>query len=171
MTAISRPAQQQAAPALDGFRLADANINPLTGLSTDYLNHFNEAIMLLEMLPEASECVLDFFAWRPLTYSEHFIASRLKERELAVAAYQSADPKLRQSLDGLASTMTAILTATRDAMRSGLPEPEVVRLAQRAVECLKPLVARAGAVINGGESTTSDTGVAPQDVVDALMER
>jgi hypothetical protein len=26
------------------------NINPVTGLSTDYLNHFTEAIMLLELL-------------------------------------------------------------------------------------------------------------------------
>ena len=26
------------------------NINPATGLATDYLNHFNEAIMLLDML-------------------------------------------------------------------------------------------------------------------------
>jgi hypothetical protein len=31
-------------------RLADANINPASGLATDYLNHFNEAIMLLEIL-------------------------------------------------------------------------------------------------------------------------
>ena len=44
----------QAADGLTGGeeapRLADANINPVTGLATDYLNHFNEAIMLLEML-------------------------------------------------------------------------------------------------------------------------
>ena len=33
-----------------GPRLADANINPATGLATDYLNHFNEAIILLDML-------------------------------------------------------------------------------------------------------------------------
>jgi len=30
--------------------LLAANINPRTGLATDYLNHFNEAIMLLEMI-------------------------------------------------------------------------------------------------------------------------
>ena len=33
-------------------RLRAANINPRTGLATDYLNHFNEAIMLLEMIPD-----------------------------------------------------------------------------------------------------------------------
>jgi hypothetical protein len=47
--------------AEDGARasaaLANANINPRTRLATDYLNHFNEAIMLLYMLSSAPECV------------------------------------------------------------------------------------------------------------------
>ena len=33
-----------------GLRLTDSNINPATGLATDYLNRFNEAVMLLDML-------------------------------------------------------------------------------------------------------------------------
>lgn len=37
-------------------RLRVANINPRTGLATDYLNHFNEAVMLLEMVPDMPEC-------------------------------------------------------------------------------------------------------------------
>ncbi len=40
--------------------LRAANINPRTGLATDYLNHFNEAIMLLEMVPDMPECAEDF---------------------------------------------------------------------------------------------------------------
>ena len=49
-------------------RLTDANINPATGLATDYLNHFNEAIMLLEMLSSCPECRADFLGWRPTSY-------------------------------------------------------------------------------------------------------
>ena len=62
-------------------RLADANINPATGLATDYLNHFNEAIMLLEMLSSCPECRDDFLGWRPMSYREHFAASRFKGRD------------------------------------------------------------------------------------------
>ena len=40
--------------------LSAANINPRTGLATDYLNHFNEAVMLLEMVPDMPECAEDF---------------------------------------------------------------------------------------------------------------
>jgi hypothetical protein len=48
-------------------RLRAANINPRTGLATDYLNHFNEAIMLLEMIPDMPECAEDFLGWQPLS--------------------------------------------------------------------------------------------------------
>ena len=84
-----------------GERLAEANINPATGLATDYLNHFNEAIMLLEMLPSCPDCVEDFLAWRPMSYREHFAGSHFKGRDLAIAAYDAADPGLRERLDAL----------------------------------------------------------------------
>ena len=64
---------------IDGARaeqLRAANINPRSGLATDYLNHFNEAIMLLEMVPDMPECAEDFLTWTPLSYAEHFWADR-----------------------------------------------------------------------------------------------
>src|SRR5690348_18429333 len=89
--------------------LKAANINPRTGLATDYLNHFNEAIMLLEMIPDMPECSDDFLQWRPLSYAEHFHASNFKARDLAISAYESADPAVRAEFDQLANTMTSIL--------------------------------------------------------------
>ena len=72
--------------------LRAANINPRTGLATDYLNHFNEAIMLLEMIPDMPECAEDFLTWRPLSYAEHFTASNFKARDLAIEAYEFGRP-------------------------------------------------------------------------------
>src|SRR5437879_2914571 len=69
-------------------QLRAANINLRTGLATDYLNHFNEAIMLLEMVPDMPECAEDFLTWRPLSYAEHFWASNFKARDLAIEAYE-----------------------------------------------------------------------------------
>ena len=60
------------AAARASAQLRAANINPRTGLATDYLNHFNEAVMLLEMIPDMPECAEDFLTWRPLSYAEHF---------------------------------------------------------------------------------------------------
>ncbi|MBV9348091.1 MAG: hypothetical protein JOZ70_10490 [Pseudolabrys sp.] len=148
-------------------QLAQANINPVTGLATDYLNHFNEAVMLLEMLPDCPDCIDDFLAWRPLTYREHFAASRFKERQMAVAAYDAADPTARDCLDTLADTMTDVLQSARLAMQAGLPAENAARLARRTAASLKPLIARAGAIINGEAVSDADA----QAAVDRLMRR
>src|SRR5437764_10516087 len=92
-----RPTLQPTGPEAEA-RLAEllaANINPRTGLATDYLNHFNEAVMLLEMIPDMPECAEDFLGWQPLTYREHFTASHFKARELPIQAYDSADGLIR----------------------------------------------------------------------------
>jgi hypothetical protein len=159
-------------PGISPERLVHANINPTTGLATDYLNHFNEAIMVLEMLSAMPDCVDDFLAWRPMTYCEHFEASSFKERELAVEAYKVADPAARRQLDELAETMNGILTATRDALQLGLSPRAAGTLAAQAADWLKPMVARAGAVINGTfmPAPIEVAGPAPQATVDALFK-
>ena len=154
----------------DAVRLAEVNINPATGLASDYLNHFNEAIMLLEMLPICPDCLDDFLAWRPMSYREHFEASRVKGRSLAIAAYDAADPSLRNSLDKLAGTMTAVLEATRAAMSSAASPQSAPVVADRAAALLRPLVARAGAVINGEDIAVSGEPMTPQAMVDGLMK-
>ena len=168
MQAVEDWAEGEARAAM---RLADANINPVTGLATDYLNHFNEAIMLLEMLSGSPDCIADFLDWRPKNYREHFIASRFKDRHIAVAAYDAASPSVRNCLDMLAETMTAVLEAAGAAMRSGLPEPAARQLARQAVAALKPLVARAGAVINGDAEALAADASTPQAAVDRLLTR
>src|ERR1700751_6468635 len=130
--------------------LKAANINPQTGLATDYLNHFNEAIMLLEMIPDMPECSEDFLQWRPLSYAEHFTASNFKARDLAIEAYEAADPVIRAEFDHVTGTMTSILTAVGDAMREAQQDTTRTRLAEQATSWVKPLVTAAGGMINGG---------------------
>jgi len=88
----------EAAAALAGGarRFGAANINPATGLASDYVNHFNEAIMLLEILPSCPDCRDDFLAWRATSYAEHFAGSPFKDRALAIAAYDAADALMKQ---------------------------------------------------------------------------
>ena len=144
---------------LDEDRAAElraANINPRTGLATDYLNHFNEAIMLLEMIPDMPECAGDFLEWRPLSYAEHFHASNFKARDLAISAYESTEPAIRAEFDQLTGTMTSILTAVSQAMREATQDKTRARLAEQATAWVKPLVMAAGGVINGGSEGDVD---------------
>ncbi len=168
------PAASQISPvfessdALSAAALAAANINPNTRLATDYLNHFNEAIMLLEMIPDMPECADDFLVWEPLSYPEHFRHSNFKARDLAIAAYDSADPEIRARFDGLCDTLTSILTATRDAMGEATQATTRVRLAEQATGWLKPLVAQAGGVINGATEEQAEEAQ-PQSDADLIM--
>ena len=93
MTAAANrePTARQAPPDAEAYLVA-ANVNPHTGFATDYLNHFNEAIMLLELLSDVPECREDFFAWQPKKYDEHFAASKSKHRDFAIAAYSKLIP-------------------------------------------------------------------------------
>src|SRR5579864_8425080 len=137
-------------------QLRAANINPRTGLATDYLNHFNEAVMLLEMVPDIPECAEDFLGWQPLSYAEHFTASNFKARDLAIEAYESADPAIRAALDNTTSAMTSILTAVGAAMREASQDKTRARLAEQATTWVKPLVMQAGGIINGDPEADVD---------------
>ncbi|MEO6843193.1 MAG: hypothetical protein ABI192_20805 [Bradyrhizobium sp.] len=137
--------------------LRAANINPRTGLATDYLNHFNEAIMLLEMIPDMPECAEDFLEWQPLSYCEHFTASNFKGRDLAIEAYDSAAAGIRAGFDNITSAMTSILTAVGTAMREAKQDKTRATLAEQATGWVKPLVAQAGGIINGDTNADVET--------------
>jgi hypothetical protein len=151
---LSPPAPIDAARAA---ALRAANINPHTGLATDYLNHFNEAVMLLELIPDMPECTEDFLGWQPLSYCEHFTASNFKGRDLAIDAYECADPGIRAEFDNLTSAMTSILNAVGAAMREVKQDRTRAVLAEQATGWVKPLVAQAGGVINGDTHADVDT--------------
>jgi hypothetical protein len=150
-------------------RLAAANINPATGLASDYLNHFNEAIMLLDMLPLCPECRDDVLSWQPRSYREHFLNSGLSSGQLAIAAYEEADPELRAALEAVSDMMTALLVRARTLLADGLAPDMAAALGCRTAAELKPLVARAGALINGDANAAEVAG--PQTMVDGLLQR
>ena len=172
---LKKPANDFDTPAADGTidaaraaALKAANINPKTGLATDYLNHFNEAIMLLEMIPAMPECAGDFLSWQPLTYAEHFVASNFKGRDLAIKTYNEAPDRIRVPFDEACDTMTSILMAIRDAVAGSQQDVTKTRLAENAVGWLKPLVAKAGGMINGASEAEADEAQ-PQSDADMIM--
>ena len=147
------------------------NINPVTGLSTDYLNHFTEAIMLLELLPADPGCLADFLAWEPRDYREHFAVSHFSNRDAVIAAYETADPELSRSLDMLADLMNTLLLATREAISANPAAPKSHALARRSATVLKPIVTRVSALINGTAPGLSNRASVPQAAIDAMFRR
>lgn len=76
-----------------------ANVNPNTGLATDYLNLFNEAIMLFEMGLDMPEMAEELTEWAPCSYIEHFERSGFEHRDIVVGAYHAAPEDRRRMFD------------------------------------------------------------------------
>jgi hypothetical protein len=169
--AVSAIDGSASAPSADTSGSGIPNINPITGLSTDYLNHFTEAIMLLEILPDMPDCLADFLAWEPKDYREHFAACHFRNRERVIAAYEAADPELSGSLDMLADLMNTMLLATREAIASNPATLKSQALAQRTAAVLKPIVMRVSALINGTAPGLSNRANVPQVAIDAMFRR
>lgn len=132
------------------------NINQNTLLATDYLNHFNEIIMLLELVPEMPECYQDASEWRPKSYAEHFRDSGFSDAELAILAYENAPENYRQAFDATVVQMDRLvldaLPQIRELVEAGDPG-----LLQEAVESvtrkLESFVDVASSIINGNMDT------------------
>lgn len=93
------------------IRRKGANINPESLLATDYLNHFNEIIMLFDLAADMPECFEDAAAWQPLSYEEHFARSNLGEKDLTIEAYQHSPDDIRAQFDMAVHALDAHLLA------------------------------------------------------------
>ena len=159
-------------------------INTETLLSTDYLNHFNELIMMLEMVPDMPEMFEEARAWEPKTYQDHFHDSAFTHKDLAIMAYDHAPPEYREPLD-------QTIVQLNDRIKDGLQkigvliehgEPDLLRIETTSISRgFQELMDRAGAIINGVESEVVETGelvhdeqadgnVMKQDDIDSLFD-
>lgn len=143
------------------------NVNSRTFLATDYLNHFNEAIMLLEILPTApAELAADLAAWRYESYEEHFELSGFRDKGLAIAGYRYSPPGIRKAFDDVAEDISTQLSGLLKKVQAGVEQNDmdvVNMLCMEAVPELQAKVEMASAIINGEVGPALDTTDAPTD--------
>lgn len=151
--------------------LVAANINPRTGLATDYLNHFNEMVMLLRLYPDTPDLREEILGWEPRAYAEHFRQTGFRDKALALDAYLAAPRPLVKRLDVLVAEMdTVLLEAQRTVATAEGCDTRAV-LAECA-DMVGILLNRAGALMNG-HLDASDASFEPDDAqaaIDSLFE-
>lgn len=174
MGAVNNPAIDRPAGGMDFSpeALAAANIHPETRLATDYLNHFNEVVMLFELLPQMREIAQDIRAWTPRSYTDHFRASTFKDRELAIAAYDTVRPSHREAFERTIAALDATLGHARDLLdRATSPGDEIFRMIKDVLDGkVKPLLSHAMALINDTpDLPAEDYSETAQDNIDAMF--
>ncbi|MEQ9608253.1 MAG: hypothetical protein RLN99_11365 [Kiloniellaceae bacterium] len=132
------------------------NINQNTLLATDYLNHFNEIIMLLEMVPSMPECYEDASEWRPKSYADHFRDSCFSDAELAILAYENAPENYRQAFDATIEQMDRLVLEAmpriKTLIEAGAEGPLQVGV-EGVTRKLQSFVDVASSIINGNMDT------------------
>jgi hypothetical protein len=86
--------------------------------------------------------------WTPDGISNPSNKLKRVARDLAIEAYELSDAK--DEFDNITASMTSILTAVGTAMREAKQDKTRATLAEQATNWVKPLVALAGGIINGG---------------------
>lgn len=176
-------------PALADFSvpaLVAANINPTSFLATDYLNHFNEAAMLLELAADAPELLDELRNWAPKSYADHFHDSQFAGRDLACRAYEASPPEFRLPFELTVRTINRrilrCLAETEAQRAAGRSDAEIARDLHDAGAAISRLIATAGAIINGHRTRlrneqvvveapkSADTASLDQGAIDALFD-
>jgi len=96
---------------------ASSLVNPASGLANDYLNLFNEIVMLIEQLPAMPELFEDLLAWKPTTYQEYFSRSDLPGRHSALADYNQLNPRFRRRFEAVVEELDRLAVGTVASIR------------------------------------------------------
>ncbi len=147
-------------------RAGGTNVNSQTLLATDYLNHFNEIVMLLEMLPDLPDCLEDARAWRPKSYAEHFADSAIADRDLAIEAYPIAPERYRHPFEQTIEVMNETVATSIARCEAAIAREDDDRLREivgQGSRVLQHLVDKASAIIHGREARLD------QSEIDALI--
>lgn len=134
-------------------RYVGTAVNPQTLLATDYLNHFNEAIMLLEMLPDMPDCLEDLNEWSPKSYVQHFEEARFHTNDLCIEAYAFVEPNTKKKFENV---IAALDRNVEKAIAAG--ERGDMQALGAETAFLRALIDKASGIINGTSATSGDFG-------------
>jgi len=148
---------------IDAQTLKAANINSATFLATDYLNHYNEAAMLVGMLADMPEMCDLIIEWQPISYADHFRQTGFSDKELAIAAFEQAPPDVLSRFRAACNEVEEAIYEVQRQLRAA-PE-KAARVAVYGQEIFE-LISLVGGVINGeGEQTIEDGAQADVDAL------
>ncbi len=130
--------------------LSAINVNLSTGFATNYLNHYVEILLLLEMLPSMPECLEDIGLWEPMDYVEHVRLSGLPQSELVIEAFEHSDTKRKDTLADVTNEVdTEVLRYINQAQKAVAvgDDEQTAAIAREAKEVLTPMLEKISSVI------------------------
>jgi hypothetical protein len=142
-------------------RRAELLVNPASGLANDYLNLFNEIVMLIETLPTMPDLFEDLQRWRPTSYREYFRRSILPGRGSAIENYDKLDARFRRNFESIVEELdrrsTGAVAAVRRQFKLRDEDPEALAtICERGGANIREVLDRATSLVNNGAIITGD---------------
>lgn len=145
-------------------------VNPASGVANDYLNHFNEILLLIEnlpvLLPEMVDEILD---WSPKSYQDYFRASPLPGSAAAITLYERLNHDFRRSFEGIVDEINrvaldsvAVISREREASGNVCAE-RVEKFCESASATMRAMLLRAENLVNYGEAEPVEASQAMAD--------
>lgn len=144
----------------DAAAMRAANVNPETGLATDYLNLFNEYIMLADLVADGSMDADILADWQPLDYESHFVHTNFAGVKTVLAAYRALPPEARDEFDEAVNGLIDLILAHQHH----------VRIAPASVEDIKEQRDKVAALISGPEPGSDIDKDHMQAAIDAMFD-
>jgi len=142
-------------------------------LSTDYLNRYAEALMLIDLAADDPGVVQDLRSWRSLSYREHFETSPLRIAASALEAYDRLSPERQAGFESLCLAMNRLVTTATALLADRTDGLDAVAIVEVAGDALRRQIARATEFINanGAVDIVAIEMHELQAEVDALLRR
>ena len=147
-------------------RAAGSNLDSDTLLATDYLNHFNEIVMLLEMVPDMPDIMEEVKAWQPKDYVEHFRDSTIADRELAMEAYAHVLSVYREPFEHTVRQLDNVIVTSVQLLERYIEAGDQSMLREQATvmsRMIQRLLDTASGIIHGATKTMD------QEEIDAII--
>lgn len=148
-------------------------VNPKSGIANDYLNTFNEILLLIENLPVLlPEMVDELLQWKPTGYREYFQASSLPGSRVALEIYDGLPEPIRSHFERMIEAVNGVALASVDTIKThrcpeGNIDPDhVTDYCEKASMEMRLQLEQLSDFVNNGYQPSSET---PQDMADRIM--
>jgi hypothetical protein len=152
---------------------ASALVNPASGVANDYMNHFNEILLMIENLPALlPEMVDEMLAWRPVSYRAYFESSPLPGSVEVLEIYDSLEEDFRRDFESMVELLDKIILesigviSTHRRDDGTIEADEIGETCARLSAQLRTVLDRTADLVNHGYAPPLER---PQNMADRIL--
>ncbi len=160
---------------LELIKQASNLVNPSSGIANDFLNQYNEVLLLVENLPVLlPEMVAELLSWKKKTYEEYFEASPLPGGDIAIKIYKVLNKDFRKRFEAIIGRINKISDTAIDVIgkrylenNCDLDAEDVEAFCTDISKKLRNEIENASRLVNYGLAMAPETS---QALADRLMQ-